>query len=65
MSSLGCEASREHEGHAFLHVEVMWREYSSSGLSRNSAGHLVESLGSLVLSALDRMSLPNPTVLVN
>ena len=34
-------------------------------LFRNSAGNLVDSLGSLVLSALDRMLLPHAIVLVN
>ena len=33
-------------------------------LFRNSTGNLVESLGSLVLSALDRMLRPNAIVLV-
>ena len=32
-------------------------------LFRNSMGNLMESLGSLVLSALDRMLLPNAIVL--
>ena len=27
---LGREASQEHKNHAFLYVEVMWREASSS-----------------------------------
>ena len=34
-------------------------------LFRNSTGNLVESLGSFVLSALDRMLLPHEIVLVN
>ena len=34
-------------------------------LLRNFMGNLVESLGSLVLSALDRMLLPHAIVLAN
>ena len=34
-------------------------------LIMNFIGNLVESLGSLVLSALDRMLLPNEIVLAN
>ena len=56
-------ALQEHEDHAFLYVEVMWRESIGVSLFSNSTGNLVESLGSLVLSALDRMLLHHAIVI--
>ena len=38
MSSPGYEASRVHEDHAFLYVEVMGREYSRSELVPEFSG---------------------------
>ena len=46
----------------FIYVEVMWWESSRSELVQELH---VKSLGSLVLSSLDRMLLPNAIVLAN
>ena len=54
-SLLEWEASQEHDDHAFLYEEVMWRESNRSDLVQEFHRNLAESLGSLVLSALDRM----------
>ena len=59
------ELVQEREDHAFLYVEVMWRESSRMSLFGNSTGNPVESPGSLVLSVLGRMLLPSAIVLAN
>ena len=55
-----CLGERLRRSHAFLYLEVMWKEYSRNEHLQEFHG---KSLGSLVLSALDRMLLRHAIVL--